>query len=229
MVSGIYKITNLVNGKVYIGQSKDILRRFKEHFNIKSKVSNTYLHYSIKHYGIENFVFEVILKTYDLDYWEKFFIYWYRSTNNEYGYNLTNGGQKGSRKINSFLFTDEIKKKMSESAKRNWSDENYKKQMIDFQNKGKWTDEARKNRSFATKRMWEDGKFQNQAEKISKKMKGRKMSEESKIKMKESSKLRELKHHQDYELYVSNGGDLNYNEFCKHYKKGINDLLEEMK
>jgi len=31
MISGIYKITNKVNGKVYIGQSVDIERRWKEH------------------------------------------------------------------------------------------------------------------------------------------------------------------------------------------------------
>jgi group I intron endonuclease len=226
MVSGIYKITNVINAKVYIGQSKDIVRRFREHFNEKSKVSNTYLHYAMMHYGIQNFVFEVLKETYDLDYWERFFIYWYRSTDNEYGYNLTDGGQKGSRKIDTFSFTDEMKQKMSESAKRNWSDENYRKQIIDFQNKGKQTDEARKNRSVATKKMWQNGKFAEQAKKISKKMKGVEKSEETKLKMKKASKIRELNHHRDYEIYLSNGGDLNYNEFCKHYKNGINDLLE---
>lgn len=225
MISGIYKITNLVNGKVYIGQSKDVIRRFKEHFNVKSKLSNTYLHYSMKHYGIENFVFEVIMKTYDLDYWEKFFIYWYNSTDNKCGYNLTDGGQKSSRKINSFVFTDDIKEKMSESAKQNWRDSDYHKRIVESQNKGKLTDDARKNRSFATKKMWENGKFRNQAEKISKKTKGLKKSEETKLKMRYSSELRELKHHSDYEVYLANGGNLNYNEFCKHYKKGINDLL----
>ena len=201
MVSGIYKITNVINAKVYIGQSKDIVRRFREHFNEKSKVSNTYLHYAMKHYGIQNFVFEVLKETYDLDYWERFFIYWYRST-------------------------DEMKQKMSESAKRNWSNENYRKQIIDFQNKGKWTDEGRKNRSIATKKMWQNGKFAEQAQKISEKTKGVEKSEETKLKMKKASEIRELNHHCDYEIYLSNGGDLNYNEFCKHYKNRINDLLE---
>lgn len=228
MVSGIYKITNLVNGKVYIGQSKDVLRRFKEHFNIKSKVSNTYLHYSMKHYGIENFVFEVIMKTYDLDYWEKFFIYWYQSFDSEYGYNLTEGGQKGTRRKDDFVYTDEIRQKMSIAKKKNWQDENFRKNVLQAQNDGKSTQQARKNRSEATKNMWLNGKFSEQPAKISKWSKGRKASDETKEKMKEVSKIREFKHHQDYELYLSNGGELNYNEFCKHYKKGINDLLEEM-
>ena len=32
-ICGIYKITNQVNSKIYIGQSKDIYRRWKEHKN----------------------------------------------------------------------------------------------------------------------------------------------------------------------------------------------------
>lgn len=230
MISGIYKIENLINHKVYIGQSKNVQRRFSEHFRISnSKNHRSYLYYSMNHYGIENFSFEIIKETYDLDYWEKFFIYWYQSDNEEFGYNLTTGGQKGSRKIDCFVYTDEIKQKMSVAKFNNWQDSEYRKRMLESQRKGKWTDEARKNRSNATKKMWESGKFKNQAEKISKKMKGRKMSESMKLKMKEVSKIRELKHHQDYEIYLSNGGDLNYNEFCKHYKNGINNLLEELK
>ena len=118
---------------------------------------------------------------------------------------------------------------MSIAKKKNWQDENFRNDILNAQNKGKWTNEARKNRSLATKKMWESGKFDNQAYKISKKMTGVKKSEETKLKMRESSKLRELKHHQDYELYISNGGELNYGEFRKHYKKGINDLLKEIK
>lgn len=229
MVSGIYKITNIINGKVYIGQSKDVVRRFKQHFNKRSKVSNTHLHYSMNHYGIHNFVFEVIKETYDLDYWERFFIFWYKSSDSQYGYNLTDGGQKGTKRKDDFVYTDEMKKKMSESAKRNWSDENYRKQIINFQNEGKWTNEARKNRSVATKKMWQNGKFNEQSKKISETMKGVKKSEETKRKMKQASILRELKHNQDYELYLSLGGNLSRKEFIKHYIKGINNLLEELK
>ncbi len=38
VICGIYKITNLVNGKIYIGQSLDVYRRFSQHKKIgKSK------------------------------------------------------------------------------------------------------------------------------------------------------------------------------------------------
>jgi len=40
VISGIYKIENVVNHKVYIGQSIDVYRRFKEHFQSSSKLSN---------------------------------------------------------------------------------------------------------------------------------------------------------------------------------------------
>lgn len=229
MVSGIYKITNIINGKVYIGQSKDVIRRFKQHFNKRSKVSNTYLKYSMNHYGIHNFVFEVIKETYDLDYWERFFIFWYRSCDSKYGYNLTDGGQKGTKRKDDFVYTDEMKKKMSNAKKKNWQDDDFRNYILQAQIKGRLTNQGRKNRSLATKKMWETGKFDSQSKKISETMKGVKKSEETKRKMKQASILRELKHNQDYELYLSLGGNLSRKEFIKHYIKGVNNLLEELK
>lgn len=54
---GIYKITNLINGKIYIGQSIHIEQRWKEHCrqSAKSLISD-----AIKKYGKENFSFEII-------------------------------------------------------------------------------------------------------------------------------------------------------------------------
>lgn len=54
---GIYKITNKINGKFYIGSSKDIKSRWYYHKKAKRKMI---IHYAIKKYGIENFNFEVI-------------------------------------------------------------------------------------------------------------------------------------------------------------------------
>lgn len=224
-ISGIYKIENLLNHKVYIGQSKNVLLRWEQHLRM-SKNGKHYLYYAMNHDGIDNFSFQIIKETYDLDYWEKFFIYWYNSCDSKFGYNLTTGGQRNSVKKNKFVFTDEIRKKMSESAIKNWSDENYKLKIISLQNEGKLTIEGRRNRSEATKNMWEKGKFKMQSEKISLKMTGVKKSEETKLKMRKASFIREEKHKKDFEFYVLRGGNLNYNEFCKHYKKGRNDLME---
>jgi len=62
MKSGIYKITNKKNNKIYIGSSKNIKNRFSKHKNLLR--SNK--HHSIKlqrawnKYGADNFIFEVI-------------------------------------------------------------------------------------------------------------------------------------------------------------------------
>ena len=61
---GIYKITNKVNYKVYIGQSINIEERWKHHklyySNKKLKEYNTKFYRAIRKYGIENFDFEII-------------------------------------------------------------------------------------------------------------------------------------------------------------------------
>ena len=56
---GIYKITNLLNGKFYIGQSVDIKRRFYEHKKLNREVRSN-IKKAIKKYGLENFYFEVL-------------------------------------------------------------------------------------------------------------------------------------------------------------------------
>lgn len=87
---GIYKITNKLNNKVYIGQSNNIQRRFEEH---KYQEKNSAIHNAIKKYGLENFNFEIIeeCSLEELDEKEIFWIKYYNSF--EDGYNLTLGGQ----------------------------------------------------------------------------------------------------------------------------------------
>lgn len=51
---GIYKITNKINGKIYIGQSNNIKRRFWEHQN-RGAASRIPVDAAIEKYGSENF------------------------------------------------------------------------------------------------------------------------------------------------------------------------------
>lgn len=88
---GIYKITNKLNGKSYIGQSIDIKRRWREHKNNIGSDKNP-LYLDFKKYGIENFSFEVLeecnvkeLDSKEINYIQKFDTY-------NTGYNLTKGG-----------------------------------------------------------------------------------------------------------------------------------------
>ena len=93
---GIYKITNLINGKVYIGQSVDIKKRWQRHkrlSQIKNKDYEKYLYRAFRKYGLENFIFEVIEECprEALNEKECYYIQLYKSNDEHYGYNETSG------------------------------------------------------------------------------------------------------------------------------------------
>ena len=122
----IYKIENLVNGKVYIGQTtKGFDKRYRGHGiegvykYHKSKFEsndncNKHLYNAIEKYGFENFKvyeqFDIAFSKIELDIKEKVYITLYNSTNKEYGYNNKEGGANGKH-------TEETKRKMSEAQK----------------------------------------------------------------------------------------------------------------
>lgn len=58
-MTGIYKITN-PNNKIYIGQSVDIKKRFKQYSSLSQTKLQKKLHYSFQKYGIKNHTFEII-------------------------------------------------------------------------------------------------------------------------------------------------------------------------
>ena len=94
-MSYIYKITNNINGKIYIGKTmRSIKQRWKEHLaNIKKEeCKNRPLYRAINKYGAENFSIEKIEECSDiiLSDREKYWIEYYNSFKN--GYNATKGG-----------------------------------------------------------------------------------------------------------------------------------------
>lgn len=97
---GIYKIENLLNHKVYIGQSKYIEKRWKNHqitaFNSNDKGYDYPLYRAIRKYGIENFSFQVLeeCSPEQLNEKEKYYISSYNSFFE--GYNQTMGGDGSS-------------------------------------------------------------------------------------------------------------------------------------
>lgn len=113
----IYKITNLKNRKFYIGKSKNVDKRWKEHLSLAGKKRHPFYD-AIKHYGIENFIVEIVDKTDDflIDDLEK---EWILKTNAiEFGYNLTEGGTGGDTFTNKSEELKEItRKKLSITSK----------------------------------------------------------------------------------------------------------------
>lgn len=98
---GIYKITNSINNKAYIGQSINITRRWGEEkrnaFNQASPVYNSILSQAIRKYGVENFIFEVLEECEQqmLNDRESFWANYY-NTYAPYGYNAAYCGANGN-------------------------------------------------------------------------------------------------------------------------------------
>lgn len=61
-ISGIYSITNKINGKKYIGSSKNIPNRYGNHLSLlrNNTHRNKHLQNVANKYGIENLIFEII-------------------------------------------------------------------------------------------------------------------------------------------------------------------------
>ena len=116
MKKAIYKIENLINHKIYIGQSKDPIRRFQQHCFKKEKYKSL-INEAINKYGKENFSLEILGWFDNYNEKEKEYIKQYRSLA-PYGYNISLGGEdppilKGKNNPNAII-TEEIANKIIE-------------------------------------------------------------------------------------------------------------------
>jgi group I intron endonuclease len=113
--SGIYAITNKLNGKPYIGSAVDMHRRFGEH----KKMLRKGWHHSVKlqhawnKYGEDSFVFAplIVCDPRDLIFFEQRFIDRFGSASNGYNVSPTAGNTLGTK------FSKETKMKISEAMK----------------------------------------------------------------------------------------------------------------
>lgn len=91
----IYLITNLINGKQYVGKTqRGYLIRFKQHCEAYNNGNRTYISRAINKYGKENFKVELIKQVEDdsWEYWENYYIKYYNTHYTVGGYNITWGG-----------------------------------------------------------------------------------------------------------------------------------------
>lgn len=106
----IYKITNEIDNKIYIGQTvRSVERRWSGHKWEALNSPKYALHRAMHKHGIENFKIEILAETdskEDLDRLEKKYIKEYNSFVNHNGYNMTDGGE-GS------IPTEEVRLKLS--------------------------------------------------------------------------------------------------------------------
>lgn len=86
--SVVYKATNLVNNKCYVGKSINFRNRYQKHKS--AKYYTTAFHNAIRKYGFANFKFEILeyCEPKDLIIRENYWILYFDSINPEKGYNL---------------------------------------------------------------------------------------------------------------------------------------------
>lgn len=96
MYGYIYKTTNTINGKIYIGQHK------AESFSLYYKGSGKIIQEAFNKYGKSNFTVELIkicLNKEELDYYEKYYIQKFNSQDLNIGYNISYGGNDGNQDL----------------------------------------------------------------------------------------------------------------------------------
>jgi len=98
----VYLIRNLINGKVYVGQTKNFAQRKAGHLRLarhpRAVGGERPLYRSMRKHGIGNFTFELLEECEDqfVDEREQYWVVHFDSFNPKKGYNLTNGGQEFS-------------------------------------------------------------------------------------------------------------------------------------
>ncbi len=133
----IYKITNTITNKCYIGETKQSNpeSRWKEHKNtIKNGVGCPALQDAVKKYGIENFKFEILIICFDEDRY-KYEIEYIKKYNSKVpnGYNILDGGPGGG--FDGKTHSEETKKHISEKIKQKYIDNPNLKREISERNK----------------------------------------------------------------------------------------------
>lgn len=99
-MKAIYKITNKINNKIYIGQSNNPMQRWKSHkshANIGDDIGKSAIHDAMRKYGIDNFEFSIIGWYDDYNEREKYYIQYFNSLVPN-GYNIMQGGEEPPHK-----------------------------------------------------------------------------------------------------------------------------------
>lgn len=173
--TGVYRILNSVNGKMYVGGAYVSLeRRKKTHFDeLRAGVhGNEHLQRAWDKYGEEVFAFEVLerCRPEDVENREQYWLDHYNPTDDAIGYNKspTAGSSLGVRR------SVEYKRKISRAFKTIWRDNPEYRSKIESHLKAMWQDdEFRRKMSDIHKRTWTDPEYRALMEEIKKEVMAR--------------------------------------------------------
>jgi group I intron endonuclease len=155
IVSGVYSIKNMLDGKVYIGSTVNLKKRWRSHkYMLKNnKHDNRHLQFAWNKYGADAFVYSVVeyVALEVLFVREKYYILFLKSNEDPYGYNIDIPDENGYR-----ICTEETKRLISKASKgrvsklrgRPLSEEHKKNVSLSHIGK-KMSDEAKKQMSLS--------------------------------------------------------------------------------
>ena len=192
----IYKITNKINGKIYIGLTTISPEKSKHYYG-----SGTYIVRAIKKYGKHNFTKDILEQNIksndDLHAAEINWINLHNATNPDIGYNISTGGESGAighkhseetKKIisdHSKNISKETRIKLSKASKGRILSEDHKRKIKESNIGQKRSEDAKNKMSIGGKGKILSDEHRNN---ISKASKGRVFSEETRRKLSESNK-----------------------------------------
>jgi group I intron endonuclease len=175
----IYKITNLVNNKIYIGKKQSPVE-VKNYYG-----SGKFLTIAFKKYGKDKFIREILCWKYSLNTLDKaeiFYIDYYDSTDPDIGYNVLPGGEGNPKGIK---LSKKHKQKIGLSHKGKSRSEETKRKISSTMKGIKRSEETKRKMKSASRNMSKETRL-----KIGLANTGKVRTEETKLKMKESAKRR---------------------------------------
>jgi group I intron endonuclease len=133
MKSGIYVIICKQSKKMYIGQSKNVKKRFNTHmYHLKiGRHGNHHLKSAYEKYGKENFEFKILeyCELDLLDEREKFYFDLYKSTDPNFGFNILSE-PKFAKAMKAKWDDPEYKESLSKKAKERWKDPEFREKNL---------------------------------------------------------------------------------------------------
>jgi group I intron endonuclease len=169
----IYKITNKINNKIYIGYDSGKVSnnaRWLDHLKFYKTNKIKVLYFAMRKHGIDNFSYEVVEEVdtiKDLINKEIYYINFLQSYQKDIGYNRTLGGDGGDTfSIRSIESQNQTKEKMKSSALEWWAnvDSDSRKDLLKFLNKEKWKNSTPEERKILTQHLHNEEIYQARAE-----------------------------------------------------------------
>jgi group I intron endonuclease len=147
----VYIIQNMINNKLYIGQTRDLQSRWREHrYEARQRTSHP-LYRAMRKHGIENFKMLELARfsnRKDASVFERFSILCFRSLSHHAGYNIDLGGHLAGK------HSAQTRKKIGDAKRGTKHSKESRRKMSESQKGQTRSDQAKVNISTGVKKQW---------------------------------------------------------------------------